>query len=509
MKGRPGSAAWLLQHELRLFWFGASPAKTGSAPRRPGKASVVVFALAWIALHATAWYLLDKFSAGLPVLVALLTVLLFAATTFMVSSAIGTSVRVLYERGDLDLLLSSPLPSRSIFTVRLVGVVAGTAAIYLFMLAPVAHVGLLFGQFQWLGLYPVVLALATLGSCLAMLLTLGLIRLIGARRTRVVAQLIGVVAGALLFVLSQLYVRFLNDPAHHRALGKWLADGPLSADSPIWLLGRAALGEPGPALGLCVVAAAVFILTARSTHGFFVRGLQQAASSSRAPRESAKALTGRFDRSLFWTTVVKEFRLLARDPHLISQVLLQLVYLFPLCLLVFRDTGFQAPALGAGLTVMCASLTASLAWIVVLAEDAPDLLRVSPAPQRTIRMAKLTVAMLPPLALVAVPLVWMLVRMPLAGLVLACTVPTAMAGAVLIVMWCGKPGTRSQFQARASFLVNFLELLNNLCWGVVAWLLVTATREPISELATAAAMLAALAAVLTVGAGWLLRRRQE
>src|SRR5687767_12876637 len=134
MRGRPGSAVWLLQHELRLFWFGTASAKAGSAPRRPGKTAVIVFALIWIALHATVWVLLRKFGAGMQMLGVLLTVLLLGATTFMVSSAIGSSVRVLYERGDLDLLLSSPLPSRSIFTVRLAGVIAGTAAIYLFLL---------------------------------------------------------------------------------------------------------------------------------------------------------------------------------------------------------------------------------------------------------------------------------------------------------------------------------------------------------------------------------------
>jgi hypothetical protein len=49
--------------------------------------------------------------------------------TFMLSSALKSSVLALFERGDLDLLLSSPLPSRSIFTVRLLGVAAGAALV--------------------------------------------------------------------------------------------------------------------------------------------------------------------------------------------------------------------------------------------------------------------------------------------------------------------------------------------------------------------------------------------
>jgi ABC-2 type transport system permease protein len=509
MKGTPGSPLWLLQHELRLFWFGAAPAKAGNAPRRPGASAIAVFAVAWIVLHAVAWFLLRKLDAGLPQLAALLTLLLMGCATFMVSSAISSSVVALYERGDLDLLLSSPLSSRSIFTVRLAGIIAGTAGLYVFLAAPVAHAGVLLGQFQWLGLYPVVLGLAALCGCMAMLLTLGLIRLIGARRTRVVAQLIGVLAGALLFILSQLYAHFVQASEGYRALGGWLASGPLGADSPVWLLGRAALGEPKPILALCALALLAFFLTARSTHRFFVHGLQQAASSPRVARASGKALSARFDRRLFTTIVVKEWRLLARDPHLISQVLLQLIYLLPLCLVVFRDTGFQAPAVGAGLTIMCASLTASLAWIMISAEDAPDLLRVSPAPQRRIRLAKLAAAVLPPLAVIAVPLLWMMIRMPVAALVVAITTMAAMAGAALIVMWCAKPGARSQFKAKANFLVNFLELLSNLSWAAVAWQLVSASQKPMSPSAMVVTLLAALAGFLMIGAAWLLRRSQD
>lgn len=509
MRGKPGSAGWLLQHELRLFWFGIASAKPGSAPRRPGSGAITVFAAAWIVLHGLAWLALRKLEIGLPQLAALLTVLLLGCATFMLSSAISSSVIALYERGDLDLLLSSPLPSRSIFTVRLAGVIAGTAGIYVFLAAPVAHAGLLLGQFQWLGLYPVVLGLATLCACVAVLMTLGLMRVIGARRTRVVAQLIGVLAGALLFILSQLYIQFIKESDGYRALGTWLANGPLGADSPVWLLGRAALGQPGPILALCALALLAFILTTRSTHRFFVRGLQQAASSSRVAKAGRKAVPGRFDRSLFVTIVVKEWRLLARDPHLISQVLLQLIYLLPLCLLVLRKSDFQLPSLGAGLTIMCASLTASLAWIVISAEDAPDLLRVSPAPRRTIRAAKVVAAVLPPLALVALPLLWTMVRTPLAGLGVAMSVLAAMTGAALIVMWCAKPGARSQFKSKSNFLANFLELFSNLCWGAVAWQLVTASQKAISGAAVIVTLLAAVGGLLMIGAAWLLRRPQD
>jgi ABC-2 type transport system permease protein len=87
-----------------------------------------------------------------------------------------------------------------------------------------------------------------------------------------------------------------------------------------------------------------------------------------------------FRRSLFDTVVVKEWRLIARDPHLISQVLLQLVYLAAAAVPDPAQERRRRAGVGAGLACCAASLTGSLAWIIVSAEDAPDLLQSSPAP---------------------------------------------------------------------------------------------------------------------------------
>ncbi|WP_020656968.1 putative ABC transporter permease subunit [Massilia niastensis] len=516
MSMAPGSVGWLLRHELRLFWYGAAQSKATGTARRPGNTTLAVFGIAWCVLHGAAWVAVDKLS-GIgslePRILVALTLTLAACATFMLSTAIKASVVALFERGDLDLLLSSPLPSHSIFAVRLAGVVAGTAAIYLFLLAPFAHVGLAQGAFRWLAVYPVIIGLACLCACAGMLLTLALVRLLGARRTRVVAQVLGAMAGALLFILSQLYSLFsrsAEDRAGAVIAGLLARDGALAADSPLWLLGRAGAGEPAPVLALAAAAALAFVLTARHTHRFFVRGLQQAASSKKASRPQAGPLRFRFRRSLFDTIVIKEWRLIVRDPHLISQVLLQLIYLLPLCFLIFSKSDIQTPAIGAGLTLLCSSLTGALAWIVISAEDAPDLLRVSPAAQRTVRLAKLAAATMPPFMLVAMPLLWLLWRLPLAGLLVCFTVSAAVTGAGLIVMWCGRPGLRSDFKGRGkgSFVVNMLELFNSLSWGALAGLLVSASIGEASGMMLAGAAAAALVGCLTLCAAWLLRRPQ-
>lgn len=513
MRARPGSIRWLMWHELRLAWYSAGSGKPGKSQRRPGLAGLALVGLAWLALHAIAWYVVSR-SAGIeardPRVLVAVTALLAGSMSFMLSSALKSSVLVLFERGDLDLLLSSPLPSHSIFAVRLGAVAAGTAALYLFFLTPFAHAGALLGQVRWLAVYPVLLGTATVVACAAMLLTLGLVQWIGARRTRIVAQVIGALAGALIFILAQLFAQFSRSMETQAAAAfarAFAEDGALGAGSPVWLPGRALLGEPLPVLGVVAMAAAVFAFTVGRTHRFFVHGLQQAASSGPAASRPASAVRVRFGRSLFMTVLLKEWRLVVRDPHLISQVALQLIYLLPLFLVVFRRSDVQLPAIAAGLALLCSSLTASLGWIVVSAEDAPDLLRLSPAGQGTIRFAKLAAAVLPSLALVALPLAWLIMHAPLAGLLAAGTVVGAVCAAALIVHWCGRPGLRSDYLARGKgdFLSSILGMFSSLSWGALAWCLASLAAGPSDRVVLGAAF-AALAAPATLGVSWLLRR---
>ena len=511
MRAAPGSVGWLLRHELRLAWFNAAGGKEGAGKRRPGNAAIGLALFCWAALHLLAWVVVSALGGVAgddPRILLAISAVLAGGAALMLSSAIKSSVLVLFERSDLDLLLSSPLPSHSIFTVRLAGVAASTAAVYLFFLAPFAHAGLLQGQWRWLGVYPGVVSVAVLCSCAAMLLTLGLVRVLGARRTRVVAQVIGALAGALLVIASQLHSLSSRDS---QGRVREMLDGLLRQDGmndhPLLLPARAMLGEPLPMLLLAALAAVIFVLTARRTHRFFAHGLQLAASAARAGTAPTAPLRPRFRRSLFLTVVVKEWRLTVRDPHLLSQVLLQLLFLLPLFFLVFQRTDVQVQALGAGLALLCGSLTGALAWIALSAEDAPDLLLVAPASLSTVRRAKLAAAVMPVLALVAVPLLWLTVRMPAAGLIVCFAVGGAVLGAGLIVFWCGRRGVRSNFKGRGKggVVMNILEMFNSLAWGALGWFLAGTTRAPLSDASALAVMGSGALAIVVLGAAWVLR----
>jgi ABC-2 type transport system permease protein len=517
MSARPGSVLWLLKHELRLYWLNsAASGKKAAAKRGFGKRTVATLSILWLIFHAGAlaavWALRGLAWELPPPLMLAVTGTMACLFMLMLSSGLKSSVEALFDRGDLDLLLSSPLASRSIFTVRLLAVVVAVGATYLFFFAPFAHAGLLLGEFHWLVIYPTILGAAAAASSLAMLLTLGLVRLLGARRTRVVAQVIGALSGAAMFLVTQAFnfTSGSHKAGAEKLLTHLLAPGSaLGPESIWWLPAKAMLGAPLPLLGMTLFAVGLLVFTVYSTHRFFVHGLQQAASMVRAAAAPAGGVRYYFGRNLAHTVLVKEWRLIVRDPHLISQILLQLLYLLPLLVLAFSGDGVRMTAIAFGMTMLTGSLAGSLAWIAIQAEDARDLLRLSPANALVIRLAKLAAAAMPPLALVCVPLLWMVVRQPLTGLLTCFTVVGAVIGACLVVMWSGRPGERGKFAARGGGNVvgNMLEMTSSLAWTGLCYLLVSGLEQAPSAWA---AMGAAGLFIVTIAVpllAWLMRGR--
>src|ERR671931_212086 len=87
----------------------------------------------------------------------------------------------------------------------------------------------------------------------------------------------------------------------------------------------------------------------------------------------------------------KEWTLLKRDPWLLSQTLMQVLYLLPPALLLWRSfgEGDGALVLLVPVLVMAAGqLAGGLAWLAISGEDAPDLVATAPVPPRQIVQAK-------------------------------------------------------------------------------------------------------------------------
>jgi len=449
----PGSTLWLLRHEIRLTLRGIGG---GRKRNRIGAAFTVLVALFMLlAVGVPLAFLLR--GQEVPVrpefylsVLAALTVLF----TLMLSQTLSAAVEALYQRGDLDLLFSSPLDARKVLTVRFLGLAFSVSLIFLYFLAPPIIPIAIMGHPEWLAALLVIVAVGLAASGVGLLLATGLFRLLGARRTRTVAQLLAAFIGAAFFLLGQLR-NLLGKERSTSLFDQVLAVAHDPDFRPLpgidWPM-RAMLGEALPLLAVMAASTGVFVLATRIVGRRFAADAAAAAGASVRAQRRKDVVKGEFAAGPFRATLRKELRLLARDPALITQVLLRVLYMLPLGLLLLREAArgedLLLPGAAAALSLMAAQVAGSLAWITISAEEAPDLIASAPARAGLVWRAKLAAAA-GPVALLLAPLLTPLILMsPWVGCVAAFGCALNIAKAALMNLWWQRPGKRSEFQAR-------------------------------------------------------------
>ncbi len=487
---QPATWPWLLKHELRLAW------------RNKGIKRLWVILIGggfiWICLHLAAWGLMKglQLAAGNGFQLPPMATLIFGGITWlamslMLSQAIIFSVTALFDRGDFDLLLASPISARAVFTVRGLGIAINSVLLYLIFFAPFAHVGLFMGHANLLAIYPALIAIGFTVASLGMLLTLTLVRLFGARRARVAAQLVGALVGAALFLMSQIQNllgresrQMLADHFKH-----WTdVGGPLAPDSALWFPFRAMLGEWLPLLTLVLIGVGSFWLMVNLTYKRFLAGTQESvtakaqkkslvggnAGNNRNAIDVAKG-TVKFRAGLMANVLVKEWRLIIRDPNLIAQTFLQMLYLLPLIFLIFRR-GEMVMLVVPSAVMLSTTLAGSLAWLTIAAEDAPELVGLAPVPMSRIRWYKALAAVIPVWLLVSPILSYLLFTHPIYGLVFAICVAGGTLSAGLTNVLCPRKGDRKNMKKRGqgNFLINISEVVTAFGWAGMAYALLAA-----------------------------------
>ncbi|HEY2561037.1 MAG TPA: hypothetical protein VGI48_15125 [Caldimonas sp.] len=465
----PGSAPWLLRHELRLAW-----RSTRGAPLR---VFLALSGLLWLIYHGAAWAMLHLFGAlTVPATFVAVGAGVWIAITLMLSRAITRSVDVFFERDDLDLLLASPIAPRRVFLVRGLGVVLAVVALYAWFLTPFAHVGLFTGHARLLAIYPALVGLGLLAAAAGMGLTAALVRMLGARRTRVTAQLLGAFVGALVFIVFQ--VSNLVSPARtarwREALRRIADDGgPFDRDSIVWLPLNALLGQPGALAVLVVAGVGAFAFVTASMSRHFLAGTQESMATPTRRRTAQRA--PRFRAGLWRNVMVKEWKLIARDPQMIAHTLLQSIYMLPLVFVWLRSDSPQA-VLAPTMVLLCATLASGLAWLTVAAEDAPELLASAPVDRGLLRRAKLFAALVP-VWMIALPLALVLARFdPAAAAIFAACVVGATVSTGSLQIALPRPGHRRDLRRRGkgNLLTSVLEAVTTLAWPALAWSLLSA-----------------------------------
>jgi ABC-2 type transport system permease protein len=482
--------SWFGRHEIRLAWREWLAIMTGG--RRGRRRAVIIGLLVFGALlHVPAYVVIGRYATleaplDKPTLIVI-TASIFLAWALMLSQAIESVTRVFYARADLDLIMSSPVTLTHVFSIRLAAIALSITAMAMLLATPFVDVLVLGGGLRWLAVYGVVIAIGLSAAAVAIAVTILLFRLIGPQRTRLIAQIVAAVIGAGFVIALQIAAILSYGTLSRFAI---LTSDAAAAFAPepasmLWWPARAALGD-GEAL-LLLLAGALLLLGVVMA-GFSARFSDTAVRASTgtiSSRRSSRSLTFR-SGSRQQALRRKELTLLRRDPWLVSQSLMQLLYLVPPAVLLWRSFNDSSVAilLITPVIVMAAGqLAGGLGWLTISGEDAPDLVTAAPlSPSRLIR-AKIEVVLLVIGTLFA-PLVMALVfASPQQAAITAAGVIVAAACATAIQLWFRVQARRSQFRRRqtSSRLATFAEAFSSIGWAATTAL---ALSLPLAALIT-------------------------
>jgi ABC-2 type transport system permease protein len=473
VKLRPGSLGWFVAHDLRQSWRGLDGV-FGSLSR--GRILLLIGA-AIIALHAIAypaakWLAATGRDAG-PDLVATLASGVLFVLPWIIAQAMIATTRSLFSRGDLDLLFAAPVSARTVLAARSLAIAVdgvGSAAI---LLLPLANMNALIGRWTWLAVYPALAATGLFGSAVGIALALALFAALGPRRARIAAQIVGAAIGAS-FVLGLQALGMMPASARDaflRAVAPPTAAGFGDFRSILWLPAKAAAGDRLSLVLWTLLGVLVFATAALALGKSFARAAILSAGAPSTRSRETRALA--FRAGLGPTLRVKERRLLWRDPWLMSQILLQVVYTLPVSAILWKNggvTGSVGVAFAPSIVVIAAQLAGSLAWIALSGEDAPEFLATAPVARREIERRKIETIAVPIAFLLALPLAGLALASPWSALLAGLFATGAGVSTALLNLWRQAPARRSMVLRRhgQSKLVGMIEHLLSILWAVGA-----------------------------------------
>ena len=508
MSPAPGATLWFARHEWRLAWRDWLAMMSGGRRQRLRRA-VIAIATFVLFMHFVAYWVVGRYAdaaADKATLVAV-TASLLLSWLLMISQAMESTTRAFYARSDLDLILASPAAAEKVFAVRIATVALSMALLALPLAAPFIDVLIARGGWRWLGGYGVIAAMGATATALAVGLSVALFRVIGAKRTRFIAQVVAAVIGAA-FVIGLQIAAILSYGTLSRV--SILQSHALLAHMPdssriIWWPARAALGDGEALLGVLIASLAMLAATIAIVAPRFGEYAVAAASVDTSPVVQVRRATAFRSMSPQRALRSKEWTLLRRDPWLVSQTLMQMLYLIPPAVLLWRsfNDGSGAYQLLVPVLVMAAGqLAGGLAWLAISGEDSPDLVASAPVPSGFVVRAKIE-AVLGVIAVIFAPLVAALaVASPWHALVTAVGIVIAAAAATSIQLWFRTQARRSQFRRRqvSSRLATFAEAFSSIGWAATA---------AVAAASLSLAIAPALLALLVVAGTWFMSPRPQ
>ncbi len=460
----PGGVLFLLRHEMLLIWRNFRATGKGRHVRR------IIFYSLMIALLGFGGYWVARLLSEVtpeptPLMLGAVGAAFVILFSLMLSQALMLITESLYQRGDLDLLLSSPVPLWRVLIVRMSAIAINVGLLYLILTGAVFVWLPYFGGWAWMSFAPSVLLLTLFATAAGLVLARVMFATIGPRNTRTIAQILASLVGAAFFIATQI-PRLTEDETRAQAMRELFERAvPILGDasSPISLPARAAFGIGVDFWIWALVSLAAFILAVWWYASNFAADAAAISGVGGRKRRVARAAQ-KMQSGVRQTLVRKEWRLLRRDPLLLSQILLPLLYFIPLFAVFgsrFGDQGFDrisAAGFASAFVLMLTSFAASLAWLTVSAEDAPDLIASAPVSRDEIDNAKALAAAVPSVALLLPPAIGAAIFVtPAAGFWMVIGGAAAIISTCLIAIWHQTPGSRKQFRrrTRGSLMLNF------------------------------------------------------
>jgi ABC-2 type transport system permease protein len=407
---RTRSAA-LLRHELRLLvraWGIDRWARGFGGPR------LLVLAVLLV-LHLLYWpvvLLLPEQAPATPTGRLTVAAVALSVLALILGSALSQWVAALFLRRDLDLLLSAPVPPGQVLAARTLAVALFVLAPVALLLWPLATLGLLTGRHWLAGLYLSVPIAALLACTVGLLLALALVLLLGPRRARTAIQVMGIGAGAVLYLVTQLGIGWLE---------RWLAVDDLTGAARVLVDASNALALAAPtALAMAGALTTALLWLAWRRLGHLLLQLHAASGARRAAAQDAPARP--FKTRPVLAIMRKEWRCTVRDTVALSQLAFSLVIVVPGLILglTHDNTGSAGPGLLVFFPVAFAGLLAQqLAQLMINAEEAPVLAYHGALPLRDVLTAKLLAAVLPASAIGVALMALLMLDHPLHALLAA------------------------------------------------------------------------------------------
>ncbi|MEO1299952.1 MAG: hypothetical protein AAFW75_30115, partial [Cyanobacteria bacterium J06636_16] len=252
---------------------------------------------------------------------------------------------------------------------------------------------------------------------------------------------------------------------------------PIKLGSWIWFPARAIFFDPVSVLLTLLTSAVCVWLTVETLHRTFINGTQQSLTLKRRKLHTASA--ARFNSRLSRVVLLKEWRVIGRNPYLLSRTLLSIVLLIPLTVMILRGgdrdaiVGMNTTFLTVG-PLMGISLTAQLALICLSGEEAPDLLRSSPTEGTVLRRFKLLAVLIPVWLLLSPLLLILMVQgepwLPTLAILMGATTCHA-----LLSLWNARPISlasilkRQRQESNSDPVLGFLNMISSFVWVFVGF----------------------------------------